>query len=126
MTGKVHALVAPVQAPPQAVPKPAQEVRVPRGWPEGTLAQVPRLPATSQASQAPVQAALQQKPSTHFALVHWAAAVQVPPRGLSPQLPEVQTLVPEHSAFEAQVVRQVSPAASQTNAPHDWETRGGH
>jgi hypothetical protein len=42
---------------------------------DGTLAQVPTLPATLHAWHVPLQAPLQQTPSTQFPEVHWLAAV---------------------------------------------------
>jgi hypothetical protein len=43
------------------------------------LVQVPSEPAMLQASQAPAQAVLQQRPSAQLPEVHWLAAVQVVP-----------------------------------------------
>jgi hypothetical protein len=45
--------------------------------PAATGPHVPTLPATLQASQAPVHAELQHTPSTHWPLPHWLFAVQV-------------------------------------------------
>ena len=69
----------PLQVPPQALPSLAQAVRVPCGAPLATVAQVPTLPATSQAWHWPEHAVLQQTPSTQLALVHWLAPVQAEP-----------------------------------------------
>lgn len=96
-------VVAPQLVPPAAYVVPAQEARVvpshrgvahalpapqavrtPCGAPV-TAAQVPSAPAVSHASHWPVQAALQQKPSTHSALVHAPPRAQAWPlasRGL--------------------------------------------
>jgi hypothetical protein len=61
--GKVHVLrVLPSQTAPQ-VPWPGQGPRLPCGAPL-TGEQAPTEPATSHASQVPVQAPLQQTPST--------------------------------------------------------------
>jgi hypothetical protein len=43
------------------------------------LVQVPKEPVRLQASQAPAQAVLQQRPSTQLPEVHWLAAEQVAP-----------------------------------------------
>jgi hypothetical protein len=40
---------------------------------------VPTLPVRLHASHAPLQAVLQQTPSTQLPLPHWLAAVHVPP-----------------------------------------------
>ena len=66
----------PAQAPPHSVPSPAQ-VRVPCGAPATTV-HVPGV-VPSHASHGPVQAVLQQKPSTHEPLAHSAFAAQVRP-----------------------------------------------
>lgn len=50
----------PVHDPPQSVPDPVQMVRVPCGWPDVTVLQVPSLPATSQAWHWLVHAVSQQ------------------------------------------------------------------
>lgn len=42
---------------------------------------MPTLPATSQAWHWPLQAALQQTPSTHWLLEHCRASVHAPPLG---------------------------------------------
>jgi hypothetical protein len=65
----VHAVrVVPLQLPPQ-VPEPAHAVWPVRGAPL-TATQVPLLVVSAQASQAPVQAALQQTPSAQKPLTH--------------------------------------------------------
>ena len=85
------------------------------GWPEGTSAQVPLLVARSQASHKPVQAVLQQKPSTHLPLVHCAAAVQVLPLTLVPhEVPTHGAGVTQSAAVE-QTSRQAVSSARQVN-----------
>jgi len=69
--------LVPSQLPPQ-VPEPAQTVCPLRGAPL-TATQVPGLAASAQASQAPVQATLQQTPSAQKPLTHWLAAVHTCP-----------------------------------------------
>jgi len=60
------------------VPSAAQAGRPLCGGPI-TGEQTPGDPGTSQASHCPLQAALQQTPSTQSPLVHWFAAVQALP-----------------------------------------------
>jgi hypothetical protein len=80
--GYVHAAGwTPSQRPPQAVPSVAQALRVPCGVPVA-VEQVPTLPATSHASHWPVQARLQQTPSTHSPLAHWLSPPQAVPSDL--------------------------------------------
>ncbi|MEN9797935.1 MAG: hypothetical protein RL653_1631 [Pseudomonadota bacterium] len=50
-----------------------------RSCPRGTSVQVPSVPATLQALQAPVHGVLQQYPSTHSAEAHSLAATQLAP-----------------------------------------------
>jgi hypothetical protein len=79
--GKVHrSRTVPSQLPAQG-PLPAQAVRAPRGAP-AMPAQVPCMPGTSHASHWPLQAVLQQKPSTQLPDAHWLLAVQVDPGGV--------------------------------------------
>jgi hypothetical protein len=59
--------------------------------PEDMLVQVPKEPVRLQASHAPAQAVLQQRPSTQLPEVHWLAAVQVVPLDcFTTQVPPLQ------------------------------------
>jgi ribonuclease E len=97
------------QAPPAAqapvLPHGGAAVQRASVAPVVTLAQVPLAPpvlAAEQAVQAPVQAVLQQNPSTQAPVAHWLAAVQVPPVAF----------------FGVQVVpEQKSPAMQSVSAP---------
>jgi hypothetical protein len=72
----VHeAVVTPLQAPPQDEPSLAQVARTPCGAPL-TAVQAPTLPATSHAWHWPLQAVLQQTPSTQLPFTHWLLEVQ--------------------------------------------------
>jgi hypothetical protein len=71
----------PSQLPPQAEPSLAQVVRAPCGAPF-TAVQVPTLPRTSHAWHWPLQAALQQTPSTQMPPAHSPAPAQAVPRSL--------------------------------------------
>jgi hypothetical protein len=78
-------------------PAPLQVPVFPQGglaghWPDGAVVpeaiavQVPSAPATLQALQVPQAPVPQQKPSVQKPLMHWFAAVQATPLGLSAQL----------------------------------------
>ena len=71
------ATLLPLQLPPQT-PLPAQAERAPCGAPL-TATHWPRLPATSQAWHCPLQAWLQQRPSTQLPLLHWFDVPQARP-----------------------------------------------
>jgi hypothetical protein len=60
------------------------------GLPVATGVHVPTLPVRLQASQAPLQAVLQQTPSTQLPLAHWLAEVQEPEPSLGTQVPPLQ------------------------------------
>ena len=60
---------------PAHAPSPSQAGRPPRGVPV-TATQVPTVPGSAQASQAPPQADSQQAPSTQWPLPHCAAPLQ--------------------------------------------------
>jgi hypothetical protein len=75
--------------------------------PEATGLHVPSWVATLHASQEPPQAVLQQKPSTQLPLMHWLAAVHVPPLGFwLVQVPLKQVLPLVHWLLLVQVVGQ--------------------
>ena len=65
----------PSQEPPQSVPSVAHAGRVPCGGPLTTVAQVPTLPATSQAWHWPLHAVSQQTESTQLPVWHWFVEV---------------------------------------------------
>jgi hypothetical protein len=72
--------VSLVQVAPQLAEEPLHTYAPQEGLPvlpEATGLQVPTLPVTLQASQAPPHAVLQQTPSTQLPLPHWLLAVQV-------------------------------------------------
>jgi hypothetical protein len=77
---------APLQAP--VLPQGGAAAHCPEGAvvPAAIAAQVPRLPATLQALHVPHGPVPQQIPSVQKPLIHWLAAVQVCPLGLSAQL----------------------------------------
>jgi hypothetical protein len=70
--------LTPPQVPPQAVPSVVQAARVPRGAPV-TVLQVPALPTSLQALHCPVQAVLQQTPSTQKPEAQPLLALQLAP-----------------------------------------------
>jgi hypothetical protein len=102
--------------------------------PDDMLVQVPKEPVRLQASHAPAQAVLQQRPSTQWPLVHWKASVHTAPSALlatqappwqcvepSQSLCTVQdvgqlTATPEHR-YGAQLGEPVAPAARGTQLP---------
>jgi hypothetical protein len=89
----------------------------PRGAPL-TATQVPGLEDSAQASQAPVQAALQQTPSAQKPLTHWLAAVHPCP-GFSLQAP-----VASHDFVFVQLsVSSALVTATQVPPPpvHAWQ-----
>ena len=67
----------------------------------------PSAPASAHDMQVPVQAPPQQIPCSQKPELHWAGALQVAPRGSSPQLVPLQVLGDAQSAVVAHVVRQV-------------------
>jgi len=96
----------PSHAPPQTVPSVEHAVRAPWGAPL-TAAQVPALPGTSQASHSPLQATLQQTPSTQFPFAHCAAAEQLDPSpSLTTQTPAEHQSPAGQSASTAQLPLQ--------------------
>jgi hypothetical protein len=72
----------PLQAPPHSEPSVAQAARRPTGAPI-TGAHCPARPGTSQASHCPLQAALQQTPSTQRPEAHSPPAPQPVPRSFT-------------------------------------------
>jgi hypothetical protein len=59
--------------------------------PAGTVVQVPRLPATLQARQVPVQAVSQHTPSTQWLFTHWLSPPHATPSASwATQLPPLQ------------------------------------
>jgi hypothetical protein len=102
---------APLQKPlvPQVV-APASVHCASGSWPEGTLVQAPRLPASAHDWQVPVQAELQQYPWAQKPELQVAPAVQVAPTGDFPQLEAVQTFGVTQSVLAPQAVRQEPPA----------------
>jgi hypothetical protein len=90
--------------------------------PEGTLVQVPMLPATLHAWQVPAQALLQQTPSTQLPLAHWLELVHVCPL-IERQWPAPsQVCEPEHTGlvslpFSGMLV-QVPTVPGRA---HDWQ-----
>jgi hypothetical protein len=77
--------------------------------PAGTGTQRPRELLKAQYEQVPVQAALQQTPSTQKLDLHCPLSVQICPRPRRPQLPPAQTLGATHSSLETQVSLQLPP-----------------
>jgi hypothetical protein len=75
--------------------------------------QVPMRPLWLQLTQGPLQAVLQQTPSAQNLDAHWAAAEQMAPSGLSPQLPATHFTLPAQSASEAQLAKQALLLVSQ-------------
>ncbi len=73
--------------------------------------QVPWLPVRLQAMHAPVQAVLQQVPSTQLPLVHSGEVMQVWPLAfLGVHFPALQKLVPVQGAVSEQPPAQMAPA----------------
>ena len=82
--------LTPSQLPPQADPSLAHAAREPCGEPVTAL-QTPTLPGTSQAWHWPLQALLQQIPSTQLPFEHWFAAEHEPPSAIfGTQAPALQ------------------------------------
>ena len=73
-----------VQVAPHAVPAPAHAARWPCGSPF-TCEHRPGVAATSHAWHCPVQAVLQQKPSTQRPVTHWSPVVHVAPLAMPPE-----------------------------------------
>jgi hypothetical protein len=95
----------PSQVPAHADPSLAQADRPARGSPI-TAVQRPGLPLTLQASHCPVQAALQQTPSTQLALAHWTAPPHPVPSAYSAtQTPAEHQSPAAQSALFAQLPR---------------------
>jgi len=120
-------------AAPQAVPAartaqaPARHIPV---WPQGdcalaaqtpwgsgvpslTARQVPTLPPTLQAVQAPLQVVSQQTPCAQWVELHSEPALHAWPLFLSPHEPLVQTKPAAHSALVEQLAKHLVPV--QTN-----------
>ena len=76
-----EAVATPSQLPPQALPSLAHDARRPCGAP-ATALQTPTMPGTSQAWHCPLQALLQQTPSTQLPFPHCALAEQDPPSAI--------------------------------------------
>ena len=76
--------------------------------PVATFEQTPSIPATHDL-QAVLQAESQQTPCAQKPLLHSAPAPQAAPRGLRPQLDDVQTLPVVQSADVVQDARQLVP-----------------
>ena len=119
LSGYVHALRLPdAQLPPQ-VPSPAQAAREPCGSPLVTAEHVPTAMATSQASHCPVQALLQQNPSTQWLFSHCPLLVHALPSGRAAvQLPSTQygAATPQ-SALRVQLSKQAVPPPLQARLP---------
>jgi hypothetical protein len=81
-------------------------------WPEGTLVQVPRLPASAQDWQVPVHALAQQKPCAQKPELHSVAVPHVAPSGFFEHVPPLQTFGETQSVSAVQVVLQVPLVAS--------------
>jgi hypothetical protein len=124
------------QAPPAAqvpvLPQGGAAAQRPSVVPAVTLAQVPLAPpvlAAEQAVQAPVQATLQQNPSTQLPVTHWLAAVQavpvaffavhVVPEQKSPEMQSVSAaqLVLQAVALHTSGEQLVATALGQLPAP---------
>jgi hypothetical protein len=86
-------------------------------WPAGTVEHVPPVPVSAQDRQFPVQAVLQQTPWAQNPLLHSLPAPHEAPRGLRPQLDEVQTLPVTQSALVVQLAMQLPP-------PHTYGAHG--
>jgi hypothetical protein len=84
--------------------------------PLGTLLHVPRLPATAQDRQVPVQGPSQQIPCAQLPELHSAFPAQVAPIGFRPQLVPLQVLGGAQSALVEQVSRQAP--LPQANGAH--------
>ena len=109
LPGKVQAFaLEPVHVPWQT-PKPLQDGRPPCGAPV-TVVQVPRRPATSQASHCPLQARSQQTESTHWLFTHSPSREQLsPPVRSGWQIPAEQKALAPQSESLAQDPSQMPP-----------------
>ncbi len=83
--------------------------------PAATDEQVPARSLWLQLTQAPVQALLQQTPSTQKPDAHWLASVQLVPVICLPQLPLRHLIPGAQSPSDAQRVTQALAAVSQPN-----------
>ncbi len=84
------------------------------------MAQLPRLPARLQASQAPAQAVSQHTPSMQLPLTQVLAAVQAAPRVfMGAQVNPVQYWPTAHWASAVQLVGQLALTPEQTYGAHD-------
>ena len=77
--------------------------------PAGTVEQVPPVPVSAHDMQFPVQEVRQQTPWAQNPLLHSLPAPQAAPRGLRPQLDDVQTLPVVQSALVVQLAMQLPP-----------------
>ena len=121
--------VLPVQGDPWArrqAPEPLQTLLPTQVgescWPVGVLTQVPTLPETPHDWHDPVQAVLQQTPSTQLPLAHWLPSAQAMPS------PSRQLPVPLHTFDPRQLGVSCWKAGVLTQEPtlpatlHDWQT----
>jgi hypothetical protein len=83
--------------------------------PAATGTQMPTRSIWLQVTQGPVQALLQQTPSTQYPEAHWLASVQGALVCRLPQLPFTHLMLAAQSASEAHWVRHALVVASQLN-----------
>jgi hypothetical protein len=112
-----HLPLVPQEATPMSV-----HMRRGSLLPPGVMVQVPGAEARAQLRQAPVQALLQQTPSTQKPERHSPAPPQVWPGSLGPQLPFTQARPVSQSALVVQ--RELHAPPTQANGVHGC-TPGG-
>jgi len=113
----------PSQMPAHADPSLAQAGRPARGSPI-TAVQRPGLPLTLQDSHCPVQAALQQTPSTQLPLAHWTAPPHpVPLANSATQTPAEHQSPAAQSPLLAQLPRHA--VGPQTYGAQAWACGAG-
>ena len=94
--------------------------------PLGTLEHVPSAVASAHVLHVPVHAVSQQRPCAQKPELHSAAAVHVPPIGLSEQVVPLQMFGATHCASAEQVFLQMPAVVSHWNAPHDCVVAVAH
>jgi hypothetical protein len=107
----------PSQTPVSPQVEASDFTQIARGsaTPAATGAQMPGPSVWLQVTQGPVQALLQQTPSTQKPEAHWLASLQGAAVCRLPQLPFTHLMFAAQSLSEAHCVRQALVAASQLN-----------
>jgi hypothetical protein len=110
--GHTRQAPAPLQVPslPQVFMAVMGHIPLGSGVPAATLVQVPTDPVTVQLLQLPVQASLQQTPSTQLFDRHSGPELQLPPSGLRPHMLLWHWLGDTHWVLLSQLLKQLPVA----------------